>query len=176
MARNYGMSKQPVGWLTDGVTRQDALADCFSEGRRYGFSARCMQTAIGYYSLIADMSEVFWPEDGEDGLDWAFASNRMREGISYYGYGKEGFDYATLSEADGRIRSFLATDFASYRELGSIYIERNDTGMDAWFVLRLGGESVSGMEGGSFRKLEDGAYLVRMTEPEAKITLIDVSR
>ena len=47
------------------------------------------------------------------------------------------------------------------------------TGEEAekYFILRTHNETVSQMEGGSWKRLEEGAYLIRADEEEILITL-----
>ena len=41
----------------------------------------------------------------------------------------------------------------------------------AWFILRTHNESIKDMEGGSWQKLEEGAYLIEVQEEEVTLTL-----
>ena len=41
----------------------------------------------------------------------------------------------------------------------------------AWFVLRTHNEAIEDMEGGSWQELEEGAYLIEVTDKRAVLTL-----
>lgn len=62
-------------------------------------------------------------------------------------------------------------DFKEKREFNSIYLERNHDRESAWFVLRTNHELIEKMEGGSWKKLEDDAYLLEVRQKNAVITL-----
>ena len=66
---------------------------------------------------------------------------------------------------------FLALDFTDIRKGDSIEITREGTEGTVWFVFRNYGREIKEIEGGSFKELEEGAYLVEAEEKEIKILL-----
>ena len=68
-----------------------------------------------------------------------------------------------------RIRRFLALDYTDSRTGNVIRLETEGGGGTVWFILRTHNESVESVEGGSFKKLEDGAYLIEVSDREAVI-------
>lgn len=161
--------KEVIGYLSDYITRQSAVVDGFEEDVRHDFRFRCLETALGYTSVLVDMKKIVYPEDDSD--EWVFASNTLRQNLSDYQIGEQGFDDTTVSECDERIRSFFALDYTERREFNSIYLERNDAAGPVWFVLRTNREGIERMEGGSWQKLEDDVFLVEVDEQKAVITL-----
>ena len=161
--------KEVIGYLSDYITRQSAVIDGFEDQERREFRFRCLETALGYTSVLVDMERIVYPE--EDGDEWVFASNTLRQNLQDYQIREQGFDGATVSECDERIRSFLALDYTEQREFNSIHLERNAVRGPVWFVLRTNHESIESMEGGSWKKLEEDAYLIEMEEQKAVITL-----
>lgn len=158
-----------IGYLSDYITRQSALIDGFEDAAQNDFRVRCLETALGYNSVLADLKDIIYPEDSE--TDWVFASNTLRQNIQDYRIGKQGFDNTAVSECDLRIRRFLALDYKDSREFNMIRLELNDTGGPVWFVLRTDHEKIDSIEGGSWKELEDGAYLITAQEQELVITL-----
>lgn len=169
IVENCNDDKEVIGYLSEYITRQSALIDGLDDSRRHDFRIRCLETALGYNSIMADMSRVAYPD--QDGIDWVDASNTLRQNIQDYRIGKYGFDETTVSECDERIRSFLAMDYRQRREFNSIYLEINDTGSPVWFVLRTDRESIKSMEGGSWKRLEQDVYLLTIEEKNAVITM-----
>ncbi len=161
--------KEVIGYLSDYITRQSAVIDGFEDQERREFRFRCLETALGYTSVLVDMERIVYPED--DGDEWVFASNTLRRNLQDYQIREQGFDGATVSECDERIRSFLALDYTEQREFNSIHLERNAVRGPVWFVLRTNHEGIESMEGGSWKKLEEDAYLIEMEEQKAVITL-----
>lgn len=161
--------KEVIGYLSDYVTRQSAIVDGLEDSVRHDFRFRCLETALGYTSVLVDMGRIVYPEDDTD--EWVFSSNTLRQNMQDYRIGEQGFEAVTVSECDVRIRNFLALDYTEKREFNSIYLERNDDRSPVWFVLRTDRERIESMEGGSWQKLEDDAWLVRMDDQKAVITL-----
>ena len=162
-------SKEVIGYFSEYITRQDAVIDGLEDSVRHDFRIRCLETALGYTSVLVDLKHIVYPEDERD--EWAYASNTVRRNLQDYRFGEYGFDMTTVSECDERIRAFLALDYKEYREFNTIYLERNDVGGPVWFVLRTDREEIESMEGGSFNKLEDDAYLVMAEQEKVEITL-----
>lgn len=167
-----GSSKEVIGYLSEYITRQCTVINGFEDSVRHDFRIRCLETALGYTSILADMKSIVYPEKSDG--DWVFDSNTLRQNLYDYRIGKQKFDDTTVSECDERIRSFLALDYRENREFNSIYLEINDAGVPVWFVLRTNQESIEKMEGGSWRKLEEDAFLIEVEQKNAVITLKSV--
>lgn len=162
-------NKEVIGYLSEYITRQSALIDGFDDSVRQDFRIRCLETALGYTSIMADMGSIAYPD--QNSADWVNASNTLRQNIQDHRIGSYGFDNTTVSQCDERIRSFLALDHKQRREFNSIYLEVNDTRGPVWFVLRTDGESIESMEGGSWQRLEQDAYLLTIEQKNAVITM-----
>ena len=167
-----GSSKEVIGYLSEYITRQCTVINGFEDSVRHDFRIRCLETALGYTSILADMKSIVYPEKSDS--DWVFDSNTLRQNLYDYRIGEQKFDDTTVSECDERIRSFLALDYKENREFNSIYLEINDTGVPVWFVLRTNQESIEKMEGGNWRKLEEDAFLIEVEQKNAVITLKSV--
>lgn len=161
-----------IGYVSEYITRQCAVIDGFEDSVRHDFRIRCLETALGYTSVMADMKSIVYPEEDND--EWVFASNTLRQNLQDYRVGKQEFDSTTVSECDERIRSFLALDYKESREFNSIRLELNDVRGPVWFVLRTNHESIESVEGGSWRALEDDAFLIEVEQNSAVITLQSV--
>lgn len=161
--------KGVIGYLSEYITKQCAVIDGLEDTVRHDFRVRCLETSLGYASVLVDMEDIVYPKEERD--EWALASNTLRRNLQDYRFGEQGFDCTTVSECDERIRSFLALDYKSYREFNTISLERNSAKGAVWFVLRTNREKIESVEGGSWKQLEEDAYLIKVEQAEAKITL-----
>ena len=162
-------NKEVIGYLSEYVTRQSAVLDGFENFERYDFRVRCLRTALGYTSMMADLRHIV--SAGQDSIEWVEASNTFRQNIQYYGLGEQEFADTTVSECDERIRSFLALDYSETREFNSIQLTINDANRPVWFVLRTNKEAIESIEGGSWKALEKDAYLIEVEQEKAVIKL-----
>ena len=166
---DYDGSSEIIGYQTDNITRQCTVTDGVRHTYREDFLVKCLETALGYTSVRVDMSRVAFPEQDEDALTELTSSLGWNIRSYFRGFG--GFDGTTVSESDGRIRNFLALDHTQHRENNAVYLEVDGADESSWFILRSENETVSRVEGGSFRQLEKNAYLIEVQEKNAVITL-----
>lgn len=159
----------PVGFLSENVTSQRTLGDGLEYTYRSDFRVRCMETALGYFSMSFDMGKVAYPEG--DGDAWEQLSRALASTISTYGQQFQGFARTTTAECDAHIRQLLALDYACSRIDNTIRLQVEGITGPAWFILRTHNEAVSEMEGGSWQKLEEGAYLIEVTGSDVTLTL-----
>ena len=164
-----GAQAMPVGFLSEGVTAQRVIGDGLTYTYESDFLVRCMETALGYFSISFDLSRVAYPE--EDGDGWEQLSKTLGTTIGTYGQAFRGFHPTTASECDARIRQFLALDYRDDRIDDTIYLQVEGITGPAWFVLRTHNEAIEDMEGGSWQELEEGAYLIEVTDKRAVLTL-----
>ncbi len=159
----------PVGFLSEDVTSQRTLIDGLGYTYRSDFLVRCMETALGYLSVSFDMERVAYPD--ADGDAWEQLSRTLAATISTYGKEFQGFARTTAAECDAHIRRFLALDYRCSRTDDTIRLQVEGITGPAWFILRTHNETVKDMEGGSWQKLEEGAFLIEVTGSEAALTL-----
>ncbi len=158
-----------VGFLTDDVTFQRSFNDGLEYKNKRDFMVKTQETALGYFSMVFDLSTVAYPEEKGDG--WENLSKSFASAVASYGEMFQGFDKTTAAECDMRIRRLLALDFEDSRQKDTITLKVEDARGSAWFLLKVHNESVKSVEGGFFRRLEEGAYLITAKEPEVAITL-----
>lgn len=75
-----------------------------------------------------------------------------------------------MSESDKRVRNFLNLSYTDTREDDTITLTKKDVD-EAWFVLRTHGEDIAKVEGASYEKIENDAYLIYMSDDIAYIHL-----
>lgn len=169
----YGGELDVFGYLNENVTRQALLADGVHYTYGQDFLAKCVETALGYTSVMVDMEWIAYPDSGD-------ALNEMSSNLGWnlqnYFKGYENFEGTTVSESDERIRAFLALDYGKRIDGNTVYLELENPGSPAWFVLRGEGKRIRAVEGGQWTLLEDGAYLIEATEKNVVITLQNSTR
>lgn len=173
VAFQYDGNLDIFGYLNEIVTRQPLLTD----GVRYTYSqdflTKCVETALGYTSVMVDMEGIAYPKNSD-------ALNEMSSNLAWtlqtYFKGYENFEGTTLSESDERIRTFLTLDYSKQVEGNTIYLDFNGPETSAWFVLRGEGKRVRSVKGGQWTQLERGVYLIEATERNVVITLQNSAR
>lgn len=160
---------QVVDFLSENVTEQRILTDGLNYTYRGDFLLKSVETALGYASISYDMSRVAYPADRRD--SWERLSKDYARTVDSYGPVFDGFAKTTLTESDTHIRRFLALDYTDSRTGDMIRLKTEGAGGTVWFILRTHNEAVDEMEGGSYKELEEGAYLIEVREEDAVIWL-----
>lgn len=158
-----------IKFLTEDVTKQSTLGEGLAYTYKGDLLMKSAATALGYSNISFDMTRVAYPDSLED--SWENLSRDYAKTVDSFGPAFDGFDGTTATECDVRIRRFLALDYTDSRTGSVIRLETEGGGGPVWFILRTHNESVESVEGGSFKKLEDGAYLIEVEDREAVIRM-----
>lgn len=169
LVSDYSGGSDIIGYYSNDITRQCALSDGTNHTYRADFRMRSIQTALGYSSVRMDMSRVVYPGDENDTLDKMVSE--FSGNIGYYWKNFRNFSGTTVSECDNRIRSFLAVDYTENREGDYIHLEVTGSEMPVWFILRTRDERISHVDGGSWKQLEDGAWLIEAESSDVTLEL-----
>lgn len=166
---DYEKDTQMFSYLSNQVMELRTTNDGLDYTFMKDFKNRSLQTALGYSSITLDMTDVLFPE--EDSPEWGrkyedFATN-LAEYLDCY----SAFDKNTVSETDSRVRHFLAADYTEKREDNSIKVHIENYKENVYFILRTHGESIADITGGSWKKIEDDAYLILAGDENLSITL-----
>lgn len=164
----YNGDSEVVGYQTGQITRQMAVTDGLNHTYMGDFRVRCLETALAYTSVLADMIRPVYPESGDD--TWNILSHRLAADVINGWKAFQAFDATTVSQCDGRIRDFLALDYDHSYQDDTLSIRHNGSGT-AWFLLRLSNQEVAGVDGGGFREVEEGAYLIEAREDSVTVHL-----
>ncbi|WP_302790996.1 DUF2194 domain-containing protein [Roseburia hominis] len=167
VALGSGASGQAVGYLNENVTLQPSTSSGIRHTFLDDFKVKCMETALGYSNITLDLYSVTYPEGDED--SWEKISKKIAANLGTYWKAYEAFDATTLTESDVRIRRFLALDYKQQRAGNVITLSLEHREDAAWFLLRLHGEKVTEVAGGSFEEIEDGVYLILAEEDEVSV-------
>lgn len=131
-------------------------------------SLRSAASALGVITHSIDMAPMIYPESGDD--DWKYGFVEFAKNIDTYWKPFQALDALTVSEAAQREMRWLALQ--PQIEVGEDQVRIRMEGFHdkAFFYLRSW-DKVTGVDHGSFEKLEDRVYLIRADAPEIVVSL-----
>ena len=147
-----------ISYATDNITQQKVTSAGITHTFSDDLKLRSMETALGYSNITLDLLSVTYPKTKQD--SWEKMLRKLSPNLTTFWKPFEAFTHTTLSESDQRIRRFLAIDYEQERQDDNITVRVKNFDQQAWFVLRLNGETVKSVKGGTSTKIEDGAYLI----------------
>lgn len=156
-----------ISYATDNITQQKVTSAGITHTFSDDLKLRSMETALGYSNITLDLLSVTYPETKQD--SWEKMLRKLSPNLTTFWKPFEAFTHTTLSESDQRIRRFLAIDYEQERQDDNITVRVKNFDQQAWFVLRLNGETVKSVKGGTSTKIEDGAYLICAQKDEITI-------
>ena len=156
-------------WLTDKLICQNATADSYKHSYRDSLRLKSIETALGYSNVQVDIFRILNPKNEKD--QWQNLADKMAANIDTYWKPFSAFDKTTVSQSDARVRNFLNGSIKTSKSGNSIKVKTEGFEGDAYLLLRTHGEEIYEMTGGSFKKIEEDAYLLTLTDSTAKITL-----
>ena len=165
----YEEDEQIVSWMTDKITLQNATADVYKHSYKDSLRLKSLETSLGYSNIQADMYRILWPKNRKD--QWEEVAEKMAANLDTYWRPFAAFDRITISQSDSRVRNFLNGSIESTRKGNRISVQTKDFTGDAYLLLRTHGEKLDEMTGGSWKQIEDDAYLLQITSENASITL-----
>lgn len=168
---NVDTTSDVVGYVNNQVTRQNTLIDGYEHTFRQDLRIRSVETALGYTSILADVSKAAYPQSDEDG--WEKLSEKLMANTITYWKPFSAFSGTTVSQCDSRIRRFLSLNYeeVANESNNKILIHASEGDETAWFVLKTNGEVLSDVAGGTYEKIEDNVWLIGMEESSILITL-----
>lgn len=168
---NVDTTSDVVGYVNNQVTRQNTLIDGYEHTFRQNLRIRSVETALGYTSILADVSKAAYPQSDEDG--WEKLSEKLMANTITYWKPFSAFSGTTVSQCDSRIRRFLSLNYeeVANESNNKILIHASEGDETAWFVLKTNGEVISDVAGGTYEKIEDNVWLIGMEESSILITL-----
>lgn len=126
-------------------------------------------TSLGMVNMTVDMKNLIYPQSDQD--DWTVLSKDMSRYGATYLSPYLSFDSTLLSEADERIRQFMALDYNEHRNGDVIDISIENFEKDAYFMLHLHDEEIVSCENGDFVEVDDGVYLLHATQASMSVTV-----
>ena len=169
--QRYDVSIPVVSYLDQDVTLQSTTSD----GVYYTFSQdlrmKSLQTALAYSNTLLDMYPIAWPESPND--VWENMYDDYSRNINTFWRKFHVFDNTTASESDVRVRKFLSLDYTDSMEDNVISLKVEEMSGDVWFMLLTNGQEIEKAEGATYKKVEDDAYLLKLSSDKVQIYLQD---
>ena len=118
-----------------------------------------------------DLKQILWPQQKDD--RWEVLYEKFASNTNTYWKAFDSFEKTMVSEADRKIRNFLAMDYQDSCEEDTIHLNISGAvdGGTTWFILRTHGEEPEVEEGASVVNIEDDAYLIAANQPEVTLKL-----
>ena len=133
------------------------------------FRQRCFQTALAYNNIEFNMTGVCNPDDEKE--LWNEEIKSKSTALTSYMKNSKMFTKCSISQADKRIREFMAADY-SYKQ-NSSYVSLDITGAQetARFIVRLRTGEVENVSGAVCTKVEKGVYLITAQSKHVEMTI-----
>ena len=133
------------------------------------FRQRCFQTALAYTNIEFNMTGVCNPDDEKE--LWNEEIKLKSTALTSYMKNSKMFTKCSISQADKRIREFMAADY-SYKQ-NSSYVSLDITGAQdtARFIVRLRTGEVENVSGAVCTKVEKGVYLITAQSKHVEMTI-----
>ena len=132
-----------------------------------------VQTALLYSNVRMDLEKAVWPQ--EEAHQWQYLFKDISSNIQTFWSGNFGLEQTTLSESDERVRILLNLDYFHERTGDTIRLEVENNAKQAWFLLRTHDEKITGIQGGTYKKLDGNMYLITAYNSEVVISLVPLS-
>ncbi len=172
--QRYDAGTPIVSYLDKNVTLQNTT----SNGVYYTFSQdlrmKSLQTALAYSNTLLDMYPIAWPESPDD--VWEKMYDDYSRNIDTFWKKFHVFDNTNASESDIRVRRFLNLNYTDRIHDNVIELELEELADPVWFMLLTNGQEIEKIEGASYKKVEEDAYLLKLQEKTVKVYLQDSNR
>lgn len=165
----FEKGERTLYWLTDKLTCQNATADAYRHSYLDSLMLKSVETSLGYSVVQVDIYRVLNPENEKD--QWQNLADKLAANIDTYWKPFSAFDKTTVSQSDKRVRNFLNGSVKSVKDGNRISVKTEGFDGEAYLLLRTHGEQLDEMTGGSYKKVEEDAYLLTLTSDTAEITL-----
>lgn len=169
ISTKYSPAESLVSFLPSGRTLQAATADVTKYTYTDDLEQMGAETALGYANIQMDLKNIIWPESEED--QWQNASREYFSIIDTYWKNYTAFEHTTASIADQKVRNLLCISYETNREGNDITVRCSGYAGSAEFILRTHNEKVTDVTNGSFRMIEDGAWLISVQSDVSHITI-----
>lgn len=159
-----------VGYKTNGITYQQTTTDLKRHTFMDDLEYMGVFTTLGYCNASYDVARSFYPEKEKD--EWQNASRKVFSNLMTYSEPYDAFEWQSVTEGDARVRTYLSVNCRHKRDGDTVMLYADGFSGTAYFVLRVHDEEIDFMTGGSYKKIEDGAYLLSVKTGSAKVHLV----
>ena len=167
-SQDYGGTKL-FSYVNDNVINVECPVTSDKYTYSDDFRQRCFQTALAYTNIGFNMTGVCNPDDEKE--LWNEEIKSKSTALTSYMKNSKMFTKCSISQADKRIREFMAADY-SYKQ-NSSYVSLDITGAQdtARFIVRLRTGEVENVSGAVCTKVEKGVYLITAQSKHVEMTI-----
>ena len=167
-SQDYGGTKL-FSYVNDNVINVECPVTSDKYTYSDDFRQRCFQTALAYTNIEFNMTGVCNPDDEKE--LWNEEIKLKSTALTSYMKNSKVFTKCSISQADKRIREFMAADY-SYKQNRS-YVSLDITGAQetARFIVRLRTGEVENVSGAVCTKVEKGVYLITAQSKHVEMTI-----
>ena len=167
-SQDYGGTKL-FSYVNDNVINVECPVTSDKYTYSDDFRQRCFQTALAYTNIEFNMTGVCNPDDEKE--LWNEEIKLKSTALTSYMKNSKMFTNCSISQADKRIREFMAADY-SYKQ-NSSYVSLDITGAQdtARFIVRLRTGEVENVSGAVCTKVEKGVYLITAQSKHVEMTI-----
>ena len=167
-SQDYGGTKL-FSYVNDNVINVECPVTSDKYTYSDDFRQRCFQTALAYTNIEFNMTGVCNPDDEKE--LWNEEIKSKSTALTSYMKNSKMFTKCSISQADKRIREFMAADY-SYKQ-NSSYVSLDITGAQetARFIVRLRTGEVENVSGAVCTKVEKGVYLITAQYKHVEMTI-----
>ena len=167
-SQDYGGTKL-FSYVNDNVINVECPVTSDKYTYSDDFRQRCFQTALAYTNIEFNMTGVCNPDDEKE--LWNEEIKSKSTALTSYMKNSKMFTKCSISQADKRIREFMAADY-SYKQNRS-YVSLDITGAQetARFIVRLRTGEVENVSGAVCTKVEKGVYLITAQSKHVEMTI-----
>lgn len=167
-SQDYGGTKL-FSYVNDNVINVECPVTSDKYTYSDDFRQRCFQTALAYTNIEFNMTGVCNPDDEKE--LWNEEIKLKSTALTSYMKNSKMFTKCSISQADKRIREFMAADY-SYKQNRS-YVSLDITGAQetARFIVRLRTGEVENVSGAVCTKVEKGVYLITAQSKHVEMTI-----
>ena len=167
-SQDYGGTKL-FSYVNDNVINVECPVTSDKYTYSDDFRQRCFQTALAYTNIEFNMTGVCNPDDEKE--LWNEEIKSKSTALTSYMKNSKMFTKCSISQADKRIREFMAADY-SYKQ-NSSYVSLDITGAQdtARFFVRLRTGEVENVSGAVCTKVEKGVYLITAQSKHVEMTI-----
>ena len=167
-SQDYGGTKL-FSYVNDNVINVECPVTSDKYTYSDDFRQRCFQTALAYTNIEFNMTGVCNPDDEKE--LWNEEIKSKSTAITSYMKNSKMFTKCSISQADKRIREFMAADY-SYKQ-NSSYVSLDITGAQdtTRFIVRLRTGEVENVSGAVCTKVEKGVYLITAQSKHVEMTI-----
>lgn len=167
-SQDYGGTKL-FSYVNDNVINVECPVTSDKYTYSDDFRQRCFQTALAYTSIEFNMTGVCNPDDEKE--LWNEEIKSKSTALTSYMKNSKMFTKCSISQADKRIREFMAADYSYKQNSSCVSLDITGAQDMTRFIVRLRTGDVENVSGAVCTKVEKGVYLITAQSKHVEMTI-----